>query len=249
MPAPFQTESQSAAIETHLLGLIDHPRCLALQQRLVDEIGGRNDGQIALLLCEHPNLITVGRAGSAADLALGSDLLTNHRLETRWIGRGGGCVVHTPGQLAIYPIVPLAWHHFSVGEYLDRLQTGILNALDEIGIRGHLRPGRHGIWGRTGQLVALGVAVRNWVSYHGAFINVCPTMGLFRLVRTDPLESTRMSCLVAERGQAVRMTAVRSAIVRHLAEALGCPRCHMHTGHPLLARGAGFPKNAPVVDE
>ena len=127
-----------------------------LQRRLVDEIGGRNDGQIALLLCEHPNLITVGRAGSAADLALESDLLRSHRLEIRWIGRGGGCVVHTPGQLAIYPIVPLAWHHFSVGEYLDRLQSGILNALDEIGIRGQLRPGRHGIWGRTGQLVSPG---------------------------------------------------------------------------------------------
>ena len=103
MAAPFHTEPQSAAIETHLLGLIDHARCLALQRRLVDEIGGRNDGQIALLLCEHPNLITVGRAGSAADLSLESDLLRSHRLETRWVGRGGGCVVHTPGQLAIYP--------------------------------------------------------------------------------------------------------------------------------------------------
>ena len=152
MAAPFQTEPQSAAIQTHLLGLIDHARCLALQRRLVDEIGGRNDGQIALLLCEHPNLITVGRAGSAADLSLESDLLRSHRLESRWVGRGGGCVVHTPGQLAIYPIVPLEWHQFSVGEYLDRLQSGILNALDEIGIRGQLRPGRHGVWGRTGQL-------------------------------------------------------------------------------------------------
>jgi lipoate-protein ligase B len=208
---------------------------------VVDEIGSRNDGQIALLLCEHPNLITVGRGGSAADLGLESDLLRRRRLEIRWMSRGGGSMVHTPGQLAVYPIVPLAQHHFSVGEYLNRLQTGILNALDEIGIHGEARPGRHGIWGRTGQLVALGVAVRNWVSYHGAFINVCPAMGLFRLVRTDAVEHTRMSCLVAERGQAVRMTAVRSAMVRHLAEALGCQRYHMHTGHPLLVGEAGFP--------
>ena len=128
MAAPFHTELQSAAIETHLLGLIDHARCLALQRRLVDEIAGRDDGQIALLLCEHPDLITVGRAGSAADLSLESGLLRSHRLETHWIGRGGGCVVHTPGQLAIYPVVPLKWHRFSVGEYLDRLQSGLLDA-------------------------------------------------------------------------------------------------------------------------
>jgi hypothetical protein len=37
------------------------------------------------------------------------------------------------------------------------------------------------------------------------------------------------------------MTAVRSAMVRHLAEALGCQRYHMHTGHPLLVGEAGFP--------
>ena len=249
MTASLETKPQSAALQAHLLGMVGYTQCLALQQRLVDEIGSRNDGQIALLLCEHPNLITVGRAGSAADLAMESDLLKSHRLETRWIGRGGGCVMHMPGQLAIYPIVPLQWHHYCVGEYVERFQNGLLNALEEIGIRGQLRSGRHGIWGRTGQLVTLGVAVRNWVSYHGAFINVCPTMGLFRLVRTDPLECTRMSFLVAERGLAVRMTAVRTAVIRHLAEALGCPRCHMHTGHPLLAGRGGFPHNVRVVDE
>ena len=43
-----------------------------------------------------------------------------------------------------------------------------------------------------------------------------------------------MSCLVAERCGPVRMTAVRAALVRRLAECFGCDRYHLYTGHPLL---------------
>ena len=234
--SPFDPEASSPAVEAHLLGRIDFGQCLALQQHLVRRIGDRIDGQICLLLCEHPEIITVGRGGSPADIQLHSGVLRSRQLEVRWVKRGGGCLVHAPGQLALYPIVPLRWHGFSVGEYLDRLQAGVLRTLGELGIRGQTRPARHGIWGRTGQLAALGVAVRDSVTCHGAFINVCPGMGLFRLVETDPRGLTRMSSLVAERQRPVKMTSVRAELVRQLTEAFGCDRYHLHTGHPLLRR-------------
>lgn len=236
--SPQETEQQSPAVETYLLGRIGLRRCLELQRRLVCEIGGRDDGQIALLLCEHPQVITVGRGGSPAEIATESRLLHSRQIDVIWVNRGGGCMVHCPGQLAVYPIVPLRWHGFSVGEHLQRLQAGLIETLDDLGIRGHAPPGRYGVWGRTGQLAALGVAVRGWVAYHGAFLNVCPTMGLFRLVQTDPQQQTRMSCLTAERRGRMKMTTVRAALVRRLAEAFGCERYHLYTGHPLLRRSS-----------
>ncbi|MBN2474962.1 MAG: lipoyl(octanoyl) transferase LipB [Pirellulales bacterium] len=230
------TEQLSPAVETYLLSRIELQRCLELQQRLIGQIGDRDDGQIALLLCEHPPVITVGRGGSPGEIARDNRMLTSRQIEVRWVNRGGGCMVHCPGQLAVYPLVPLRWHGFSVGEYLERLQAGIVETLDDLAIRGRTRPGRFGVWGRTGQLAAFGVAVRNWVSYHGAFVNVCPPMGLFRLVEDDPEPDARMSCLVAERRGHVRMTTVRATLIRHLTEAFGCDRYHLYTGHPLLRR-------------
>ena len=56
------------AVEAYLLGVVDFEACLALQQRLVYETAGRSDGQITLLVCEHPLSITVGRQGSRAML-------------------------------------------------------------------------------------------------------------------------------------------------------------------------------------
>jgi len=231
---PFQSEQQSPAVETFLLHRIGHQRCLELQRRLVEEIGDRDDGQIALLLCEHPQIITIGRGGSPGEVAGESRLLRDRQIEVCWVNRGGGCMLHCPGQLAIYPIVPLRWHGFSVGEYLDRLQAGVVETLEDLNIRGMTRPGRTGIWGRTGQLAAVGIAVRNWVTYYGVWVNVSPAMGLFRLVDTDPLDHARMSCLLAERRASVRMTSVRAAIVTRLAEAFGCDRYHLYTGHPML---------------
>ena len=163
-------------------------------------------------------------------------MLSSGRVEIRWVKRGGGCLVHAPGQLAVYPILPLRWYGFSVGEYLDRFQTGIIDALGNLGIRGTCPQGRHGVWGRTGQLAAFGVAVRDWVTYHGAFINVSPPMGLFRLVKTGPRQASRMSCLLAERGQPVRMTGVRAEVMRGLTDAFGCDRYHVYSGHPWLDR-------------
>jgi len=218
-----------------LLGPVEFSRCLALQQRLVDELGQQPDGPIRLLICEHPDLITIGRGGSPGEVQMDSGLIRSRRVPVRWVNRGGGCLVHTAGQLAVYPILSLAWHNLSVGDCLARIQAGVAGALAALGISTQAAAGRYGLWGRTGQLAALGVAVRHWVSYHGAFVNVCPRMGLFRLVDSDPEHHSRMSCLVAERGRPVRMTSVRAELVRHLAESFGCDRYHLHTGHPWLS--------------
>ena len=189
-PRPPQIESQSPALEAFLLGQIDFDRALDLQQRLVLQCRDRDDGQIILLLCEHPAIITVGRGGSPGEIAMQSGLVRNRQIEVRWVNRGGGCLVHCPGQLAIYPLVPLQWHGFSVGEFLDRFHAGIIETLDDLNVPRQHEPRPsccvHGVWGRTGQLAAVGVAVRHWVTYYGAYLNVCPPMGLFRLVESDP---------------------------------------------------------------
>src|SRR5690348_8506148 len=102
-----QTVPRPPAVEAHLLGTVSFEDCLALQQRLVYETSGRSDRQITLLVCEHPLKITVGRLGSRSHIHLSRHELVSRQIDVRWVNRGGGCLVHAPGQLAIYPIVPL----------------------------------------------------------------------------------------------------------------------------------------------
>ena len=129
---PSEIEPSPPALEAFLLGQIDFDRALDLQRRLILQCRDRDDGQIILLLCEHPAIITVGRGGSPGEIAMQSGLVRNRQIEVRWVNRGGGCLVHCPGQLAIYPIVPLRWHGFSVGQFLERFHAGIIETLDEL---------------------------------------------------------------------------------------------------------------------
>ena len=231
-PLPIHTAGPS--VEIHLLGRIDFRRALALQQRLVDEVADRADGQIKLLFCEHPPLVTIGRSGSPAEVRYDAEPIRQRRVEVCWVKRGGGCLVHVPGQLAVYPIVPIGWYGLTPGRFLSLIGSAVEKTLDELRIPLTTHSGSVMFSGRTGGLVAAGLAIRRWVTYHGLYINVCPLPGWFRLVEPDATGHTLDGSLVAERRGRISMATVRARLVQYLTEALDCPRYHMHTGHPWL---------------
>lgn len=236
------TSATGPLVAFHFLGQVDFDACASLQARLVYDAGEREDGRIVVLLCEHPPLITIGRGGSRAHVRMSPLQLRQAQLETRWVSRGGGCVLHQPGQLAVYPIVPLARRGWSVGEYLRRLKQSIIRSLAQLRIRAALPESGAGVAGRSGLLASVGVAVRNDVTLHGAWVNVgTPLYYSGRIDAFSPQKcgsgaAQAMSSLLSERHEPVTMAEVRAALVAGLAEAFDCPRQVVTSGHPLLAK-------------
>jgi lipoyl(octanoyl) transferase len=221
------------AAHFHLLSCVDFEDCQSLQRRLAYDAVSRGDGRIAVLICEHAPLVTIGRSGSRADVRLTGLELTERQLGLRYVGRGGGAILHGPGQLAVYPIVPLDWHRWSVGEFLRRFRAALAAALSDFKIRSASPTGHYHLLGKTGVLAAIGASVRHSVTGHGAILGVNPDMR--DQGRIDVASGRQMSSLLSERPQPIKMAAVRAALVAHLAAAFGCQRHHLHTGHPLLA--------------
>lgn len=251
---PGPVDFREPVVAFHLLGRLSLEDGLALQRRLVDEAVTGHPRRIVVLMGEHPESISVGRRGSRAHLRLTGEQLRRAGLAVRWVRRSGGCVLHAPGQLAVYPIVPLAGLGWSGAQYRQRLHHALVRSLQELRIRVHTQPGQLAVWGRSGLLAVVAVAVREGVAYHGAFVNVNPPMRYFPFVDTVPPAETgpgvrpTMGCLLAERHVAVRMASVRSALIEQLAAAFGCPRYHLHTGHPLLVRTSEPPREPSVCD-
>ena len=223
-----------SSLEVRLLGLVDFDAALFLQERLVYEISGRNDTFGSLLLCEHPPMVTVGREGSSGHILADARELAARQMEVRWLNRGGGCLVHAPGQLAVYPILPLDRLGVGLTEYRRRLEECVLGVCRELKLPAHRGDGA-GVWTRCGRIAAIGGAVRSWVSYHGLFVNVAPSMELMRLVRS-PDESDRVSSIAASRERVTSMHRVRESLIRNFAEQFGYGQHHLFTGHPLLTR-------------
>lgn len=231
-PAPT-ADALPGALEVYLLGLVDFDAALALQERLVLDIAQQDDGRGALLICEHPPLITIGREGSRADLCCDPAELASREIEVRWLSRGGGALIHLPGQLAAYPLLPLARRGWGLFNYRERLELALLDVCRETRVRAWREPDKAGIRCRGGMVAHLGAAVRWGISSHGLFVNVTPQMDALRMVRTGDRRSTSLS---TELGLPVQMPAVRESLIRSLAERLDYERYHLYTGHPLLRR-------------
>jgi len=224
-------------LRAYLLGAIEWETALALQRRLVYEIGAdRNTG--ALVLCEHPPLITVGRHGSRSHLLCGDSELAARRLRLRWVNRGGGCLLHAPGQLAIYLMLPLDRLQMGVRAYVDALHQVLAETLGAFHVGSRPVPRKNAVWVGDRPIAAVGVAIRDWISYHGAFLNINPDLEAFKLVRWGSLSCPPMTSLERERRGPVRPGLVREQLLECLSSCLGFDRISLFTEHPTLRRRA-----------
>lgn len=228
-PEPFP-------FEIYLLGVVDFQEVQVLQRKLLYELGER-DGA-ALILCEHPPTISVGRAGSRAHIGVGDDVLRALGIEVHWVNRGGGCVLHLPGQLSAYLAMPLDRRGLTVAGHLDRLHEAIIGLLDEFELRGTLRGGQPGVFLEAARVASIGVAVSRWIAYHGFTLNVGPALDLFDLLEepgpgASPLRQTSME---SRRQRQASMSRVKEALIAGLERAFGLERHHVFTKHPLIRR-------------
>src|SRR5258708_23095538 len=88
----------SPPLEVYLLGLVDFEEVQQLQRRMVYDLGER--GGAALVLCEHPATISVGRSGSRNHITPDDAELRSPGIKVYSVNRRGRCVLHLPRQLA-----------------------------------------------------------------------------------------------------------------------------------------------------
>lgn len=227
------------ALQVYLLGLVDFEAALALQQRLVFDIAG-NRSAAALILCQHPPLITVGRQGSWAHILCEPEELRARRWRVRWVNRGGGCLLHLPGQLAVYPILALDRLGLGVQDYLDRLHAVLIALLDDFNIRGQRRTSQPGVWVARRPIGSVGVAIRDWVTYYGAALNINPDLQPFRCVQTAGPAGGTMTSIECERHGPLRPALVRERLLEHFTDRFRFPRTALFFDHPMLKRKAPF---------
>jgi lipoyl(octanoyl) transferase len=233
-PTPPPT---APALQAYLLGTVEFEAALALQRRLVYQVTG-DPASAAFVLCEHPPVITVGRHGSRAHILAEPEELLARRWPVRWVNRGGGTLLHLPGQFAVYPILSLERLGLGVQAYLDRLHALLLALLDDFRVRGEVRPGQPGVWVGDRLIASVGVAVRSWVTYYGVALNVNPDLRPFRLVRCGGKDNGPMTSLERERRGPLRPSLVRERLLEHFTGQFTFARTSLFSDHPSLTRKA-----------
>lgn len=217
-------------LSAYLLGGLTFDALLALQRRLVYDISGDRDSA-ALVLCDHPTGITIGREGSASHVRPNPDELHARGWAANWVGRGGGAMLHVPGQVACYPVFALDALNLTVGRYVSELRAVACELCREFGVEVTPDAERPGVRANGRRVAHVGVAVRGNVTSFGLIVNATPDLAPFRHVRCDG-DPLPMTSLVRESAHRVRVTTVRQLLLELIVKRFGFDRVSIFHTHP-----------------
>lgn len=210
------------------LGLVPYAPACELQRELVQ---ARKASAIpdALLFCEHPHVITLGRNGKSDHLRAGDRLLAQMNVEFHTTDRGGDITYHGPGQIVGYPILDLAGHRRDIRWYVEQLEETMIRATRDFGIEAYRVPGKHGIWVGSAngtaaaeeKLAALGVHLSRWVTSHGFAYNVSTDLRYFDLIVPCGIPDARATSLERILGGSVETAEAKERLSTHFADVFG----------------------------
>jgi len=212
---PFMTSTIEWRISDQSVGYLE---ATAFMEARVAAI--RNDGAAECVwLLEHPPLYTAGTS------ARPEDLLDSGRFPVHASGRGGQYTYHGPGQRVGYVMLDLKRRGADVRGYVHALEEWLIRALERFAVKAERREGRVGLWvatggGREDKIAAIGVRVRQWVTFHGVALNVDPDLSHFQGIVPCGIRDHGVTSLWAL-GLTPTMEEVDSALMAAWTEAFG----------------------------
>lgn len=153
------------------LGLVDYKSAWDFQKEIHSRVKN-NELKAAAILCQHYSVITAARNTDRKHILASQEDLKAKKIEIYEIERGGDVTYHGPGQLMIYPIVNLNYFKKDIYLFLRNLEKITIDILKEFGIFGERLPGATGVWVEGKKIASIGIAVKNWITFHGLAINI-----------------------------------------------------------------------------
>jgi lipoate-protein ligase B len=208
------------------LGVVEYGEAWQLQKELV----ARRTADLipdTLLLLEHQHVITLGRKTTPENFR-------PQKVPVFQVERGGDATYHGPGQLVGYPIMKLADH--DVRKHVRTIEDALIAAIHAFGVAGERKEGHPGVWVQERKLASIGVAVTDWVTFHGFALNVNTDMSYFELIRPCGLDPSSMISMKTLTGRSIDMVAVKNEVVRQYSAARGEQFVRQEAPQPLSGK-------------
>jgi lipoyl(octanoyl) transferase len=200
-----------------------------------------------LLLVEHLPVITFGRKGGRDHLLESEAALRARGFELFDVERGGDVTYHGPGQLVGYPIFPVGRR---VRDYLRALEGVMVRTFAAFGVETYGTPGYAGVWCGDQKLVAIGVAVKRDVSFHGFAMNVHTDLSHFESIVPCGLHDKGVTSLSERLSRFVALDEVTGPLLHAFREAFDPAYAFLDATVPAagaLARPAGGDATVPAA--
>ncbi|MDD4893763.1 MAG: lipoyl(octanoyl) transferase LipB [Candidatus Omnitrophica bacterium] len=182
------------------LGIMDYKEAWELQGKVFGQIKN-NSLNSALILCQHYPVITLGRQGKEDNIRVLPLELKRMGIGVYKIERGGDVTYHGPGQLIAYPVLDLGSFKKDIHLFLRQLEESAIKFLSAFGVKGLRRKGLTGVWIGQRKIASIGIAIKNWITFHGISINLKKNdLDNFNLIRPCgmDIEMTSLETILGE---------------------------------------------------
>ena len=212
------SESEDAPIKTIDLGILSYGQALDLQIKSHDETVA--DGSGLIYVVEHPQVLTLGKNANAKNLLCSMADYRSKNVDIFEIDRGGEVTAHMPGQLVVYPIIPLVKYGLTVRSYVHLLEEAVIETLAHWDITAHRDADYPGVWFGLQKICALGVRVKSRVTMHGLALNVNNDLGLFDMIVPCGIQARGVTNMMKCTGSGVNLDEVKEFLVSSLSRRL-----------------------------
>lgn len=143
----------------------------------------QSSGFPVILGFEYYPVITLGkRAEADGELLWKLQDLSEQGIEVVETDRGGQATLHSPGQLVIYPLVPIRKLQISVRDFVEALEEATIQWLCRFQIQS-FRKEDAGVFTEKGKIAFIGIRVENGITRHGISINISNDLNLFNGIK------------------------------------------------------------------
>lgn len=178
-------------------GEIPYSTCEERQLALLEMVHSQNLKGF-VVFCSHPPVVTLGRSTQPADIQ-------DWKGEICEVRRGGRATYHGPDQQVAYFILNIKEKKDVVG-LLRRIESSAIDLLKDYGLsaQGKTVEGdgtdlnNTGVWISSRKIASVGIAVRNWISYHGIALNVDQSLNSFQGIQPCGFSPDVMTSLEKE---------------------------------------------------
>ena len=194
------------------LGRIQYAKAIDTMVEIRDEriAGSRPD---TLIICEHEPVYTIGRTRGADQNVVDPGDVPIER-----VARGGDVTFHGPGQIVGYPIFQLPPHRQDLHGYLRGLEEMMIRTLAEYRLNGERDDRNTGVWVHGKKIMAIGIAAKRWVTWHGFALNHTTDLEYFRRINPCGMSSQLVTRLADHVDPSPPRDEIIQAIVRNLDE-------------------------------
>jgi lipoate-protein ligase B len=176
-----------------------------------------------IIVVEHPRTITLGKHAQVNHILVDRETLAREGITLIQTDRGGEVTAHMPGQIVLYPILPLAKLGLSPKTYVDLLSRVVIATLAEFSIHGVYDPQYPGIWVGSEKICAIGIRIRSRVSLHGIALNVSNDLSLFGKIIPCGIHARGVTSMQRQAHQNLDRAQVEKVLLKNFSEILGRP--------------------------